>query len=72
MLNDRRRTPWPGLVALLITCGLIAALGVWMFLPDLIKGMAARLVPPAYPGGQFLDDVERDECRTATKETTRL
>lgn len=70
MLIDRRRTPWPGLVALLIMCGLIVALGVWMFLPDLIKGTAVRLAPPPYPGGQFVDHIERTEYGTATEETT--
>jgi len=69
MLIARRPPPWPGLVALFVMCSLIVALGLWMFLPDLVKGMALRLAPPAYPGGQFVDLVERLEYGTATEET---
>ena len=50
MVLSRRRSPIPGLLALLIMGSLIAALGVWLFAPDLIKGMASRLAPPRGAG----------------------
>jgi hypothetical protein len=70
MVLSRRRSPIPGLLALLIMCGLILSLGVWLFLPDLIKGMTGRLMPPAFPGVEQVDHIERLEYGTATEETT--
>lgn len=70
MSSTRRRPLWPGLIALFVMFSLIVALGLWLFLPDLVKGTAFRLIPPAYPGAQFVEQVERVEYGTATEETT--
>ena len=70
MVLSRRRSPIPGLLALLIMGSLIAALGVWLFAPDLIKGMASRLAPPVYPNAKPIEAVDRDEVGIVIAETT--
>ena len=65
-----RRPPIPGIIALVIMCSLILSLGAWLFLPDLVRVMALRMMPPAYPGMELLDHVERLEFGTGTDETT--
>jgi hypothetical protein len=66
----RRRSPLPGLLALLIMCSLIAALGAWLFMPDLVRLMVHRLVPPVYPGVELLERTERVEFGTSTEDQT--
>lgn len=66
----RRPSILPGLMALFVMCGLIFSLGVWLFLPDLIRVTVQRLMPPAYPGVEILDRSERLEFGTATEEIT--
>jgi hypothetical protein len=66
----RRRSPLPGLFALFLMCGLVGAFGAWLFLPDLIKVMTARLAPPMYPGVQVVDEVGHVEFGTATEQKT--
>lgn len=70
MVISRRRSPIPGLFALLIMGSLIAALAVWLFVPDLIETMASRLSPPVYPNAQPVEAIDRAEAGTAIKETT--
>jgi len=70
MLTTRRRPTWPGLIALLLMCGLVLSLGVWLFLPDLISVMVHRLTPPTYPGVALMEQTERVEFGTATEEIT--
>jgi hypothetical protein len=70
MVVTRRPPVLPGVMALCVMCGLIFSLGVWLFLPDLIKVMTGRLVPPAFPGAEQVDHAERLEFGTATEETT--
>jgi hypothetical protein len=69
-MMTRRRSPLPGLLALLVMCSLIAALAVWLFVPDLVKVMAGRLVPPMYPGVKMIEHFDREEAGAAIDETT--
>jgi hypothetical protein len=66
----RRRSLLPGLLALFIMCSLIAALGGWLFLPDLLRLVVQRLTPPAYPGAALIERAERVEFGTATEDAT--
>lgn len=70
MTVTRRRSSIPGLFALLIMCSLILALGVWLFLPDLMQLMVQRLTPPVYPGVELLERTVRTEFGTSTEEST--
>ena len=66
----RRRFPLPGLIALLIMCSLILALAVWLFLPDLIKGLTSRLTPQLYPNARKVEHVNHEEFGIAVEEIT--
>lgn len=70
MVLSRRRSLFPGLFALLVMGGLIVALGVWLFVPDLIEVLAGRLSPPVFPNAQPIEVIDREEAGTAIKETT--
>lgn len=70
MVIARRRSPLPGVLALFVMGSLIVALAVWLFAPDLIKGMAGRLTPPVYPGVRMIEHFDREEAGAAFDETT--